>query len=497
MKVGYARLSAGDPDGLTIEIQHDRLKAAGCQRIYSEVISGNAAHRPQWEALKQAIADGQVTEVVAYRFDRLSRAWTAIGEVIDLFSRPDAPRLTLTDDPSIDLSSPSGRTVAGVMASVAAGERERIVARSKAGLKKRFASGRRIKVPFGVETDSSGFPIVDRRPMLCTINDKVEHSYADVARAIWTAWEETPTNYSAGRFADQRFGIQAFRGGSSTTWCLNPVLRGGLTSGRANRQGLYDTVIEDQFEPLIDPERHKSATAAYLSSRATNNRGRGNNEKATPLSGKVRCACCGYSMTLHRIVSRPSSQPTFRCRRQGCELKERRIRYSVLREALRQHLLNKPEAVMKVLIGHFQPPTVDRDREKQLRIAEDQVQTLRNTLQTVNTDDIRRALDKAEAHLATVQASKPMPPSGVDPEVMLRAASVLLGRSFPTELVGDDLVISVTVPEGDHNPINGVKRLLSAEAFQGTDEAGLVPLVLHHLKVNAATGDVEVVDLLS
>ena len=497
MKVGYARLSTGDPDGLTIEIQHDRLKAAGCERIYSEVISGNASHRPQWEALKQSIADGHVTEVVAYRFDRLSRSWTAIGEVIHLFSQPDAPRLTLTDDSSVDLSTTSGRTVAGVLASVAAGERERIVARSKAELKKRFASGRRIKIPFGVAKDPSGFPIVDRRPMLCTINDKAEHSYADVARAIWSAWEETPTNYSAGRFALKRFGIEAFRGGSAVTWCLNPVLRGALTSGRANRQGLYDTVLENQFEPLIDPEQHKAATAAYLSSRATNNRGRGTNKKATPLSGKVRCSSCGYSLTLHRIVSRPNNEPTFRCRRQGCELEGKRIRYSVLREALRQHLLSKPEAVMKVLIGHFQPPTVDRDRERQLKVAAEQVQTLRNTLQTVNTDDIRRALDKAEAHLATVQASKPTPPAGIDPEVMLRAASVLLGQSFPAELDGNDLVISVPMPEGDYNPIDGVKRLLSAEAFQGNDEAGLVPLVLHHLKVNAATGAVDVVDLLS
>lgn len=495
MKVGYARLSTGDPDGLTIEIQHDRLKAAGCQRIYSEVISGNAAHRPQWEALKQAITDGQVTEVVAYRFDRLSRSWTAIGEVIDLFSKPDAPRLTLTDDTSIDLSTTGGRTVAGVLASVAAGERERIVARSKAGLKKRFASGRRIKIPFGIAKDPSGFPIVDRRPMLCTISDKAEHSRADVARAIWTAWEETPTNYSAGRFAAQRFGIEAFRGGSAVTWCLNPVLRGGLTSGRANRQGLYSVVTEAQFEPLIDPDRHRAATAVYLSGRASNNRGR-NNKKATPLSGKVRCVCCGYSMTLHRITSRPTTEPTFRCRRQGCELEGRRIRYSVLREALRQHLLKKPEAVLKVLIGHFQPPTVDHDRERRIKASQDKVQTLRNTLQVVNTDDIRRALDKAEAELAMAQASKPMPPPGVDPEVMLRAASVLLGRSFSAEQDGDDLIVSVTVPDGDHNPIDGVKRLLSAEAFQGTDEAGLVPLVLHHLSVNAVTGAVEVVDLL-
>ena len=30
MKVGYARLSVGDPEGLTLAIQTQRLQAAGC-----------------------------------------------------------------------------------------------------------------------------------------------------------------------------------------------------------------------------------------------------------------------------------------------------------------------------------------------------------------------------------------------------------------------------------------------------------------------------------
>jgi len=494
VRVGYARLSTGDPEGLTIEIQHDRLKAAGCQRIYSEVISGNATHRPQWNALKEAIAEGQVTEVVAYRFDRLSRSWTAIGEVIDLFSQPDAPRLTLTDDTSIDLSTTGGRTVAGVLASVAAGERERIVARSKAGLKKRFASGRRIKIPFGITKDPQGFAIVDRRPMLCTIDDKAEHSFGDVAAAIWTAWEATPTNYSAARFAMERFGIQAFRGGSAVTWCMNPVLRGGLTSGRANRLGVYDTVLENQFEPLIEPERHKAAAAAYLRSRADNNRPRGNNKKATPLSGKMRCAGCGKSMVLHRLLCRPTTAPTFRCRHEGCELQGRRIRYSVLLEGVRQHFLKHEDKVLLALQRKFETPAVNLDLEREVTRQQKIVQQLRDTFVMVSTDDIRRALDREEAVLAELQLQQQQPVKRVDPNDLIRWIPSVIKGEVEYQRDGDEIVLEIPVPKDETQPIDGIKRLLREDVFQSQEES-LIPLLLHHMTVNAVTGEVEVIGL--
>jgi DNA invertase Pin-like site-specific DNA recombinase len=494
VKVGYARLSTGDPEGLTIEIQHDRLKAAGCQRIYSEVISGNAAHRPQWEALKQAIAEGQVTEVVAYRFDRLSRSWGAIGEVINLFSQSDAPRLTLTDDTSIDLSTTGGRTVAGVLASVAAGERERIVARSKAGLKKRFASGRRIKIPFGITKDPQGFAIVDRRPMLCTIDDKAEHSFGDVAEAIWTAWEATPTNYSAARFAMERFGITAFRGGSAVTWCMNPVLRGGLTSGRANRLGVYDVVTEGQFEPLIEPERHKAAAAAYLRSRADNNRPKGTSQKATPLSGKIRCACCGYSMTLHRLPSRPSTPATFRCRREGCELQGKRVKYLHLLEAVRQHFLSKPEALLLALQRKFESPAVDVDLEREVTRQQKIVQQLRDTFVMVSTDDIRRALDREEAVLAELQLKQQQPVKRVDPNDLIRWIPSVIQGEVGIQRDGDEVVLEIPVPKSDTSPMDGIKRLLREDVFQSQEES-LVPLLVHHLVVNASESEIEVIRL--
>ena len=494
MKVGYARLSSGDPEGLTIEIQHDRLKAAGCQQIYSEVISGNAAYRPQWDALKQAITEGQITEACAYRFDRLSRSWGAIGEVINLFSQPDAPRLTLTDDTSIDLSTTGGRTVAGVLASVAAGERERIVARSRAGLQKRFASGRRIKIPFGIGKDPHGFPIIDRRKMLCTINDKAEHSYGDVAEAIWTAWEATPTNYSAARFAMERFGIQAFRGGSAVTWCMNPVLRGGLTSGRANRLGVYDTVLEEQFEPLIEPERHKAAAAAYLRGRADNNRPRGNNQKATPLSGKVRCASCSKSMTLHRLLCRPTTAPTFRCRHEGCELQGRRIRYSVLLEAVRQYFLKHENKLLLALQRKFETPVVNLDLEREVTRQQKIVQQLRDTFVMISTDDIRRALDREEAVLAELQLKQKQPVKRVDPNDLIRWIPSVVKSDIEFKLDNNDVELLIPLPKDEAQPIDSIKRLLREDVFQ-SQEALLIPLLLHHIAVNASTGEIEVIGL--
>ena len=66
---GYARVSTV---GQTLEAQLDGLKAAGCQRIFREKVSGARADRRELNRMLGALAAGDV--VVVTRIDRLARS---------------------------------------------------------------------------------------------------------------------------------------------------------------------------------------------------------------------------------------------------------------------------------------------------------------------------------------------------------------------------------------------------------------------------------------
>lgn len=525
MKVGYCRLSKGDEDGLTIQMQHDACNAAGCKRIYSEVISGNASHRPQWEALKQDITDGRITEVVAYRFDRLSRSWTAIGEVIDLFSRPDAPRLTLTHDTTVDLSTTGGRTVAGVLASVAAGERERIAARSKAGLAKRSAAGKRHKLPFGLMADREGYPVPDTRKWVCPLDERPTnaasdhqgYSRAEVAVLLWEAWEQSPTRYASARVAAERFGIQRFGGGSSAGWSSNPMLRGALTGGRRDkRHGVYPSIKEDAFEALIEPKRHRAAVAAFMNSRVSNARGQG--KRATPLSGKVWCCDCGKSTSLHRNLSRPGTAWTFRCRSIGCPQYDKRIRYGVIKDAIRGFLFHEDnrKRLLAALVNDLTPVQDTRELDRAITDAEAKVQDFSDMVSKYpDMKPMREQLAKAQAELAQLHSDRDnwspahfLPPD----EVLRRGLMAMLRRkqansdgsiSFDVHPDEDPAAVlrEIELMEKGKHPLmdqltadDAVKVLLADDRYWEENHGEDIRLAVHHVTVNGITK--EVVDVV-
>src|SRR4030088_667896 len=71
MIYGYARVSTGAQD-LTNQLAE--LKAAGCEKVFREKITGTTADRPQLAALMKKLAPGDV--VIAPAVDRLSRDTT-------------------------------------------------------------------------------------------------------------------------------------------------------------------------------------------------------------------------------------------------------------------------------------------------------------------------------------------------------------------------------------------------------------------------------------
>lgn len=127
MKIGYARVSTDDQN---LDLQHDELKRAGCENIYSEHISSTKAERPQLQACLKALRHDDV--LVIWRLDRLGRNLKELIELVNELEKKGCGLVSLKE--SIDTTTPAGRLVFHIFASLAQFERELIQERTKAGI---------------------------------------------------------------------------------------------------------------------------------------------------------------------------------------------------------------------------------------------------------------------------------------------------------------------------------------------------------------------------
>ena len=127
MILGYARVSTKDQN---LDGQRDALTAAGAERIFADTITGTARVRPELDRLLSELRAGDV--VVVTKYDRLARSLKDLLEIVDVIQAKGAGFRSLAED--IDTTSPAGRLVFHVFASIAQFERERIIERTKEGL---------------------------------------------------------------------------------------------------------------------------------------------------------------------------------------------------------------------------------------------------------------------------------------------------------------------------------------------------------------------------
>lgn len=135
MVVGYARVSTSDQ---RLDSQEDAVRAAGAERIFADVITGSARHRPQLDRMLDQLRIGDV--VVVTKYDRLARSLKDLLEILEQIQEKGAGFRSLAED--IDTTTPAGRLVFHVFASIAQFERERIAERTREGLEAARRRGR-------------------------------------------------------------------------------------------------------------------------------------------------------------------------------------------------------------------------------------------------------------------------------------------------------------------------------------------------------------------
>lgn len=138
-KLGYARVSTTEQD---LGRQRERLRQAGCWRVYEEKVSGAARKRAQLARLIDDLRPGDV--LVVARLDRLARSTTELLRIAEALEEKAAGLQSLAE-PWADTTSPAGRMVLTVFAGIAEFERALIAERTEDGRR----SARQRGVAFG------------------------------------------------------------------------------------------------------------------------------------------------------------------------------------------------------------------------------------------------------------------------------------------------------------------------------------------------------------
>jgi DNA invertase Pin-like site-specific DNA recombinase len=127
MLIGYARISTHDQ---TLSLQKDALEKAGCEKIFTDTVSGTKAERKGLTEALSHLREGDT--LVVWRLDRLGRSLRHLIDTITKLADRGVGFKSLTEN--IDTTTSGGKLVFHIFGALAEFEREIIRERTTAGL---------------------------------------------------------------------------------------------------------------------------------------------------------------------------------------------------------------------------------------------------------------------------------------------------------------------------------------------------------------------------
>jgi DNA invertase Pin-like site-specific DNA recombinase len=145
MQAVYVRVSSKAQDTKSQEPElraWAKIQAENGEAVqwYSDKFTGTSMERPGWERLWADVLAGKVTKIVCWRLDRLGRTSRGLVTLRDELVARKIGFVSLRD--GLDLSTPAGRLMFNVIASVAEYETEVRKERQLAGIAKAKADGK-------------------------------------------------------------------------------------------------------------------------------------------------------------------------------------------------------------------------------------------------------------------------------------------------------------------------------------------------------------------
>jgi DNA invertase Pin-like site-specific DNA recombinase len=241
MLIGYARVSTEDQN---LDLQRDALRAAGCEKIYEDRISGAKAERPGLALALEVARAGDA--LVVWRLDRLGRS---LHDLILLARKLEEAGVGLMSvQERIGTSSGGGRLIFHMFGAPAEFERNLVRERTRAGLTAARARGRKGGRPKLLDPA--------KRQLAVRLYAEKRHTIGEIRRMMGIS--KPPTTTSPRPTADMR----RRRPSDETLAALRARLedlplrsteRGSLIRGCADLHGISVATVyralRDQFRP--------------------------------------------------------------------------------------------------------------------------------------------------------------------------------------------------------------------------------------------------------
>lgn len=128
MNIAYVRVSSKDQNTAR---QLSALKEKNIEKIFEEKISGKNMDRPKLKEMLEFIRDGDVVYIES--LSRLGRSLKDLLDIVDLLNAKNVGLVSLKES-HINTTSPQGKLIFNIFASLSEFERETIKQRQKEGI---------------------------------------------------------------------------------------------------------------------------------------------------------------------------------------------------------------------------------------------------------------------------------------------------------------------------------------------------------------------------
>ena len=148
MLVGYGRVSSS---GQSLDIQLEALKAAGCEKVFAEKVSGRSTQdRDQLAAALDFVREGDT--LIVTRLDRLARSVGDLHRIIEKLTDKGVQFRCLNQS-GVDTDSSTGKLMMSILGAVAQFESDIRRERQLEGIAKAKAAGKYRGRPHTIDPD--------------------------------------------------------------------------------------------------------------------------------------------------------------------------------------------------------------------------------------------------------------------------------------------------------------------------------------------------------